>query len=108
MTLREQIKNLVIAVAQDIKAIKTSITALAKNIGSVEELATQEKTSVVAAINEINTKAAAGVSPDALNTTVSTKVEEVIGKAADDNELVTLYTTTRDTAETEHTAEEHH
>lgn len=95
MTLREQIKALVTTIAGDIKAVKASIAALTTTVGSTETLATDAKTSVVDAINEVNTKAAAGVSTESLNAAVASKVTEVVG-SGEDNEFVTLYTTTRD------------
>lgn len=95
MTLREQIKALVTTIAGDIKAVKASIAALTTTVGSTETLATGAKTSVVDAINEVNTKAAAGVSTESLNAAVASKVTEVVG-SGEDNEFVTLYTTTRD------------
>ena len=95
MTLREQIKALVTTIAGDIKDVKALITALTTTVGSTETLATDAKTSVVAAINEVNTKAAAGVSTESLNAAVASKVTEVVG-SGEDNEFVTLYTTTRD------------
>lgn len=95
MTLREQIKALVTTIAGDIKALKTTDNAINTTIGSTASLATTDKTSIVNAINEVNTKAAAGVSTESLNAAVSTKVTEVVG-TGDDNEFVTLYTTTRD------------
>lgn len=95
MTLREQIKALVTTIADDIKAVKALITALTTTVGSTETLETDAKTSVVAAINEVNTKAAAGVSTESLNAAVASKVTEVVG-SGEDNEFVTLYTTTRD------------
>ena len=95
MTIREQIKALVTTIADDIKAVKALITALTTTVGSTETLETDAKTSVVAAINEVNTKAAAGVSTESLNAAVASKVTEVVG-SGEDNEFVTLYTTTRD------------
>lgn len=95
MTLREQIKALVTTIAGDIKAVKASIAALTTTVGSTETLATDAKTSMVDAINEVNTKAAAGVSTESLNAAVASKVTEVVG-SGEDNEFVTLYTTTRD------------
>ena len=95
MTLREQIKSLVTTIAGDIKVVKALITALTTTVGSTETLATDAKTSVVDAINEVNTKAAAGVSTESLNAAVASKVTEVVG-SGEDNEFVTLYTTTRD------------
>lgn len=95
MTLREQIKSLVTTIADDIKAVKALIATLTTTVGSTETLATDAKTSVVAAINEVNTKAAAGVSTESLNAAVASKVTEVVG-SGEDNEFVTLYTTTRD------------
>ena len=95
MTLREQIKVLVTTIAGDIKAVKASIASLSTTVGTTETLATDDKTSIVSAINEVNTKAAAGVSTESLNAAVSAKVTEVVG-TGEDNEFVTLYTTTRD------------
>ena len=95
MTIREQIKALVTTIADDIKAVKALITALTTTVGSTETLTTDAKTSVVDAINEVNTKAAAGVSTESLNAAVASKVTEVVG-SGEDNEFVTLYTTTRD------------
>ena len=53
----------------------------------------QIKTLVTTIAGDI--KAAAGGSTESLNAAVSTKVTEVVG-TGDDNEFVTLYTTTRD------------
>ena len=95
MTLREQIKAIVTTIAGDIKAVKASIASLSTTVGTTETLATNDKTSIVSAINEVNTKAAAGVSTESLNSAVAAKVTEVVG-TGEDNEFVTLYTTTRD------------
>lgn len=95
MTLREQIKALVTAIAADIKAVKASITATNTKVGDIATLATNDKTSVVTAINEVNTKAAAGVSTESLNAAVAAKVTEVVG-TGEDTELLTAYTTARD------------
>ena len=95
MTLREQIKALVTTIAGDIKTVKTAIATINTTVGDTTSLATTDKTSVVAAINEVNTKAAAGVSTESLNSAVAAKVTEVVG-TGEDNEFVTLYTTTRD------------
>lgn len=95
MTLREQIKALVTTIAGDIKALKTTDNTINTTIGSTASLATTDKTSIVNAINEVNTKAAAGVSTESLNSAVAAKVTEVVG-TGEDNEFVTLYTTTRD------------
>ena len=74
MTLREQIKALVTTIAGDIKAVKASIASLSTTVGATETLATNDKTSIVSAINEVNTKAAAGVSTESLNAAVFAEV----------------------------------
>ena len=74
MTLREQIKALVTNIAGDIKAVKASIASLSTTVGATETLATNDKTSIVSAINEVNTKAAAGVSTESLNIAVFAEV----------------------------------
>ena len=95
MTLREQIKALVTTIAGDIKVLKTADNTINTTIGSTASLATTDKTSIVNAINEVNTKAAAGVSTESLNSAVAAKVTEVVG-TGEDNELLTAYTTARD------------
>lgn len=95
MTLREQIKALVTTIAGDIKAVKASIAALTTTVGSTETLATDAKTSVVDAINEVNTKAAAGVSTESLNAAVASKVTEVVG-TDDGVDLVATYTAAKE------------
>lgn len=94
-TLREQIKSLVTAIAGDIKTVKTAIATINTTVGDTTSLATTDKTSVVAAINEVNTKAAAGVSTESLNAAVAAKVTEVVG-ADDGIDLVATYTAAKE------------
>lgn len=72
MSLQTRLSDLITAIGTDYKQIRTWITGSAT--GTLAGLATTDKTSLVAAINEVNTAALSGSVPDA-STTTKGKIE---------------------------------
>lgn len=72
MSLQTRISDLITAIGTDYKFFRTMITG--SSGGDLTGLTTTDKTSVVAAVNEVNAAAAAATIPDA-STTVKGKIE---------------------------------
>lgn len=72
MSLQTRLSDLITAIGTDYKGIRTWITG--SSSGDLTGLATTDKTNLVAAINEVNSAATSGSTPDA-SVTVKGKIE---------------------------------
>ncbi|HMS83626.1 MAG TPA: hypothetical protein PKD12_08250 [Nitrospira sp.] len=72
MSLQTRLSDLITAIGTDYKGLRTWITG--SGSGDLTGLATTDKTNLIAAINEVNSAATSGSTPDA-STTVKGKIE---------------------------------